>query len=294
MKVIYLQNSISSLELQRLKNKIEKEKITKNIKVKDVLKQLRPQVSDNIKEILLLDKNLNVISTLYQDKYKGINLKHRQYLQQLSQNIDNIYIDEPVIGALTHSWAIPLTGAIVDINNNFDGALVFSLHLKSFSEFLKKKKYTPVLEKIHFLKSPLKEKNYINVDKFFGYPIKNFIKLILSNKDYKLRFLNYSNTLEQKLYITYDINNLMEKFYNQIKIYFISILLCSIIICLIIKLLKNKIVSPIKRIIERIKNTLQLYENNSETLIRNENIKADKINRLIKTFDSLLMSFQDK
>jgi methyl-accepting chemotaxis protein len=282
------------IELHKIKGIIEKRRIKYPNNKKIIIKEITPKISDTIGEILLLDKDLNIISALYEEErsYKNTKLTHREYLKRLKQNPENIQIDDPVIGVLTKTWAIPLAGAILNLHNKFDGALIFSIKINYLSKILSNKKYTPVLKKIFFHRNESQRVKYIPKNSFLEESYKFFVRNVIFSKKNKFKIIAHSNAFSQNIYIVYDIADIRGKLYRSLLIDFFVIVSIAIIISLITNLLQNKIILPIKRTLERVENVISTQEKSTNHAVNDDNLKNDKINRLIRTFDSLLANFQ--
>jgi hypothetical protein len=282
-----------TLALLQLKNKVEKYFFSKKDKEKDIIKKLRPRISNNIGEVLLLDKDHNIISTLFKEKQNFLqkSLKHRNYLKQLQNDPENIQMDEPVIGTLTHTWAIPLATSIMDTQNKYLGALIFSIKLQNFTEFLKKRNYTDYIKDIVFLSNAASYK-VIPYDKTNSNPLQFFVSNIILCSDKELGISYSSSTFDKKMVLVYDIERLRYKICKQIWLSFFLITAVSVVLRLFAFFVIKKIVMPIKQVLIKVEDFISLNNAKNGSLVKSKSNNYDKIERLINTFEMLLANVQ--
>jgi hypothetical protein len=281
-----------SQELIDLKLKVEKLKIKQKKIQPDHLRKIKFQPLSGVGEVLLLNKNLEIVSALYnpKDTYINHSLKHRDYLRALVKEPDKIQIDEPLIGVLTRSWAIPLAVSITDINNNFDGALIFSIELKAFTKFIKNRKFGNYLNDILFSNADLSNYKVTGATEVAVSPLTNYIQNIIFNTQSYLGVLYHYSVHEQEIILLFDTALIKRDLLIKIMKSLLVIIALTSAIIIFASFVEAKIISPVRNIISKIED---LARQTDSGLVLNQNGSLEKVERFINTFEGFLQIFQE-
>lgn len=76
-----------------------------------------------------IDKKNNLIATSEGMIGNAIDLSDRDYLQKTSKTFGRIYVGEPIVGASSGQYAIPLGVGIIDKSGNYIGTIVASFRM---------------------------------------------------------------------------------------------------------------------------------------------------------------------
>jgi hypothetical protein len=276
---IELVSKIYSDTLLNIRDEIEEAQLYK--KKLNLKKLLKNRLPDGIGEIFILNKDLDIINALYasEDQYKSHNLSHRNYIHHLKLNPFKVHIDKPSTGRVTRSWMVPMSVAIKDTYNKFNGAVIFSITLTSFSKLLNNTRLTASLQEISYSIEAVKLLHYsYNLNLLNASPKVFFIKNILlsSSNDIVLSF--QSAILNNQLSLIYNISDLKTRFYKKTAVHFLILYCLGLSIIILRDLFRSQIYLPLK-----------ILTNEIASIIPNEraNIKSFSIQENIQLIESL-------
>ncbi|MDF2964913.1 MAG: Cache domain [Rickettsiaceae bacterium] len=272
-KNIKIVSKIYSDTLLNIRDIIEDER--KQNKEPNLKRLFRGRLPEGIGDIFILDEELNIINTLNSDenRYRGTNLAKRSYLYRLKLNPFKVHIDQPIFGAVSNAWAVPISVAIKDENNKFDGAIILSIKLESFSNILNDNRLNTSLKDISYtMQSVDRAQNIYDISLLYAAPKLFFLRNILPSSQNDINISFPSLTLNNQLSLIYDIQQLRKDFLQVTLIHFLVFYLLALALIGLRYVLRKQIIIPIRILTNEIASLLP-HETISEKLVYQDNIK---------------------
>ncbi len=270
-------SQVYTVDLHNLKHKIEKTYHGKVTNQDSKLKSLINTIPEGVGEILILNKDFIIVSALHSKKYNKINhdLSYRKYILRLKNNPNEMQINEPVIGILTKTWAIPMAIGITDNNNKFSGAIIFSITLSTFSKVLKDKRYLADLKDVIFTKDVLTSQKTFHLYELIAEPIYFFVNYVIVNSSEHLYISCDSKAVVDKLTMVFNVEKLKAQYLRSILIYIMLICLGACLYLFIVNKFNKEIMQPLKGIADSMAKVVE-----SQTLSNNGALTSNPSNSI--------------